>query len=267
MSDRSIGQVESFRQRRAGWIRLGCYASSSMLLIGVWQALGNRFGVLFAPFSKTMRALADIALSGDLAEALLVSGKLYLVSLALCIVVGLGLGLALARFRLLSAAIEPYLFVLYASPTISLIPFIQASLGFGFWAKCLVTVLISIFPVLLTSAEGARAMPRQYLDVAAVFGSNERQLWRDVILPFVTPYAMTGIKQTIALTMAGTLVGEFFLSPDGVAALLLQGTTSLDTASVLAVTVTIALLALGLIGLGALIEGHFAKWRQSSSHP
>jgi len=97
-------------------------------------------------------------------------------------------------------------------------------------------------------------MPRQHLDVAAIFGSNERQLWRDVIIPYVTPYAMTGIKQSIALSMAGTLVAEFFLNPDGVAALLLQGTTIVNTAWVLAVTVFIAALAVILVGVGELIE-------------
>ena len=71
--------------------------------------------------------------------------------------------------------------------------------------------------------EGARSIPRQHLDVAAIFGSNECQLWRDVIVPYVTPYAMTGIKQSIALSMVGTLVAEFFLNPDGMAAVLLEG--------------------------------------------
>ena len=73
----------------------------------------------------------------------------------------------------------------------------------------LVAVLISIFPILISVTEGARSIPRQHLDVAAIFGSNERQLWRDVIVPYVMPFAMSGIKQSIALSMAGTLVAEF----------------------------------------------------------
>ena len=121
-----------------------------------------------------------------------------------------------------------------------------------------------IFPILLGTAEGARSIPRQHLDVAAVFGSNERQLWRDVILPYVTPYAMTGIKQSIALTMVGTLVAEFFLNPDGVAALLLQGTTIVNTAWVLAVTVFVAALAVILVGVGELIERVLVRWRHTA---
>jgi NitT/TauT family transport system permease protein len=137
-------------------------------------------------------------------------------------------------------------------------------LGFEFWPRVLVGVLISIFPVLIGVAEGARSIPRQHLDVAAIFGSNERQLWRDVIIPYVLPYAMSGIKQSIALSMAGTLVAEFFLNPDGIAAVLLQGTTIVDSGWVLAVTIFIAALAVTLVGVGELVERYVIRWRQSA---
>ena len=193
-----------------------------------------------------------------------VSGELYLTTLAINIVVGVTLGLLLARSKLISAAFEPYVFILYATPTISLVPFVSVLFGFEFWPRVLVAVLISIFPVLLGTMEGARSIPRQHLDVAAIFGSNEGQLWRDVIIPYVTPYAMTGIKQSIALSMAGTLVAEFFLNPDGVAALLLQGTTIVDTAWVLAVTVFVAALAVILVGVGEVIEHYLVRWRHTA---
>ena len=166
--------------------------------------------------------------------------------------------------KLVSAAFEPYVYVLYATPTISLVPFVSVLFGFEFWPRVLVSVLISIFPVLIGVTEGARSIPRQHLDVAAIFGSNERQLWRDVIMPYVMPFAMSGIKQSIALSMAGTLVAEFFLNPDGIAAVLLQGTTMVDSGWVLAVTVFISAIAVALVGVGELVERYMVRWRRSA---
>jgi len=83
-------------------------------------------------------------------------------------------------------------------------------------------------------------------------------------VPYITPNAMSGIKQSIALAMAGTLVAEFFLNPDGVAAVLLQGTSTLDSASVLAVTLFVAALAVALVGIGELIERRLVRWRLAS---
>jgi ABC-type nitrate/sulfonate/bicarbonate transport system permease component len=257
-------RLERFRSVNAWWIRLACYATSIILLFAVWQAFGRSFGVLFVPFIATMRTLWGMLDGGPLPDALWVSGELYLVSLAISIVLGIAIGLALARFKLVAAAFEPYIFILYATPTISLVPFISVIFGFGFWPKALVSVLISIFPILIGVMEGARSIPRRHLDVAAIFGSSEGQLWRDVIVPYVTPHAMTGIKQSIALAMAGTLVGEFFLNPDGVAAVLLEGTTTLDSASVLAVTFFVAALAMLLVGIGELIERRLLRWRHSA---
>jgi len=257
-------RIRQFRAARAPWIRVACYALSIVLLLGAWQAFGHSFGVLFVPFTTTMSQLWAMVHSGPLLEALVVSGKLYGVTLAINIVVGVSVGLLLARSKLIAAAFEPYVYVLYATPTISLVPFVSVMFGFEFWSRVLVSVVISIFPILLGTVEGARSMPRQHLDVAAIFGSSEGQLWRDVIIPYVTPYAMTGIKQSIALSMVGTLVAEFFLNPDGVAAVLLQGTTIIDSAWVLAVTVFIAALAVALVGIGELIERQLVRWRHTA---
>jgi NitT/TauT family transport system permease protein len=244
-------------------LKLFCYVLSAAVLIGAWQAFGHSFGILFVPFTATVARLWSLLTDGPLLPALGVSAELYVTALAISIVAGVALGLALARIRLVSEALEPWIFVLYATPTIALVPFISVTLGFGFWPKALVAVLITIFPILFGTMQGARSMPKLHLDVAAMFGSNERQLWRDVILPYVTPFAMSGIKQSIALTMAGTLVAEFFLNPDGVAAVLLEATTVVNSASVLAVTLFIAILAGLLVGVGELIERRLIRWRES----
>ncbi len=257
-------RVARFRTVNAWWIQIACYAASILLLLAAWEALGNSFGVLFVPFTTTMKQLWVMLDGGPMLPALWVTAKLYFVTLAINIVVGVGVGLAVARLKLVEAAFEPYIFILYATPTISLVPFVSVLFGFEFWPRVLVAVLISIFPILLGTTEGARSISRQHIDVAAIFGSNEWQLWRDVIVPYVTPFAMTGIKQSIALTMVGALVAEFFLNPDGIAALLLEGTTIVNTAWVLAVTVFIAALAVVLVGVGELIERYLVRWRRSA---
>ena len=54
-------RVNRFRIVNAWWIRLACYAPSIVLLLGVWQALGRSFGILFVPFTTTMVQLVGHA--------------------------------------------------------------------------------------------------------------------------------------------------------------------------------------------------------------
>jgi hypothetical protein len=49
-----------------------------------------------------------------------------------------------------------------------------------------------------------------------------------------------------------------------VAAVLLEGTTIVDTAWVLAVTVFVAALAVALVGVGELVERYLVRWRHTA---
>jgi hypothetical protein len=59
-----------------------------------------------------MKQLWVMLNGGPLLPALWVSGQLYLTTLAINIAVGVTLGLLLARSELISAAFEPYIFIL-----------------------------------------------------------------------------------------------------------------------------------------------------------
>jgi ABC-type nitrate/sulfonate/bicarbonate transport system permease component len=265
MDGRSWTQrIQRFRSRRAGWIRGGCYVVSIGALLGLWQYVGNDFGILFAPLSVTLQNMVTLTLNGTIGPAMLVSGRIYVLTLGIDIVTGIGVGLALARIRWFAAAFEPYVFILYSAPTVALVPMAFAVFGFALTTQVLIAVLISVFPIVFGVMEGARSIPPIYLDVGATYGSSESQLWRDVILPYVTPYLMTGVRQTIAMALVGTLVSEFFLSADGVSGLLIEGVTEFQPAKVLAVTVLVSALALVLVGVGDLVERVLVPWPRAT---
>jgi ABC-type nitrate/sulfonate/bicarbonate transport system permease component len=251
----------SFRDEHADWIRAGCYALSVVLALGFWQATGSDFSVFFAPFSTTLVELWQLTVHGPLLQALATSGGVFGAGLGISIVGGIVFGLALARSKWLAAAFEGYAYLLYSVPTIMLVPFIFILMGFGFWPQVLIVVLIAMFPVYLGVLEGARSVPQELLDVAAIYRSTERQLWADIILPYVVPFAMTGIRQAIALSLVGTLVAEFFLNATGVAAILLEGTTSVNAAEVLSVTLLVAIIAVVLVALGQYAEQRLVRWK------
>lgn len=240
---------------------MGCYVLSVVLVVGVWQAIGNDFSVFFTSFTNALSELWQLTVNGPLPAALNTSGAVFGAGLGISVTGGILLGLVLARNRWLAAAFEGYLYLLYAIPTITLVPFIFALMGFGFWPQVLIVVLLAMFPVFLGVLEGARSIPQELLDVAASYGSNERQLWRDVILPYVIPFAMTGVRQAIALALVGTLVAEFFLNTTGVAAILVEGTTNINAAEVLAVTLLVAVIAIILVTLGQFAERWLVRWK------
>jgi NitT/TauT family transport system permease protein len=137
-------------------------------------------------------------------------------------------------------------------------------MGVGLVPRLIVIVLHAIFPIILTTLEGTLSAPRHLLDVARSYGSTERQLWRDVLIPYTVPFAMSGIRQAVGRGLVGTVASEFFLSATGLGHLLIGGVFRFDSAAVLAATLVITLLALALTAAAQRVEARFTPWREGA---
>jgi len=205
--------------------------------------------------------LVELARGGELWRALLSSLSLFASGLALSVLIGVPFGLLLARLRPLRVALEGYIAFMNATPMAALIPFILSMMGFGFAPKVLVVFLFSVFPLLYNTVEGARSLKPELIEVARSFRSGEAALWRDVLLPFVLPFALTGFRQAIGRALVGMVAAEFFLSASGLGMLIQEGANSSDTAAVLAMILLITLLGVALMELGNALERRYASWR------
>ena len=230
--------------------------------LALWEIAGRIAGAAFmAPASETIVRLYQLARSGELTNQLISSAVLFVTGFALAVIVGLPAGLLFARIRILRVAIEPYVVVLYATPMVALIPFILSMMGFGFAPKVLVVFLFAVFPILYNTVEGARSIRPELIEVARSFRSSERALWRDVLLPFVLPFALTGIRQAIGRALVGMVASEFFLSASGIGMVLQSASQSIDTATVFAAILLVTLLGVLLMELGSWVERRYAAWR------
>jgi ABC-type nitrate/sulfonate/bicarbonate transport system permease component len=144
---------------------------------------------------------------------------------------------------------------------VALIPFILSLMGFGFGPKVLVVFLFAVFPVLYNTVEGARSIKPELLEVARSFRSGEWALWREVIVPYTLPFAMTGVRQAIGRALVGMIAAEFFLSSTGLGQLIMTATQSFDTAAVFAAILIIVAAGLALTRVGLALEHHFTRWR------
>ena len=235
------------------------------LVVGAaaWEIVGRHTSIAFmASLSETMVRLWQLTLSGELPRQALSSATLFVTGLALAIVVGMPLGLLMARLKWLREALDVYIMVLYATPMVALIPFILSLMGFGFAPKVLVVFLFAVFPILYNTIEGARSIKPELIEVARSYRSREWALWREVMVPYTLPYAMTGIRQAIGRALVGMLAAEFFLSATGLGQLIMNATQNFDTGAVFAVIVVILAAGLGLMRLGLMLEARFAQWRR-----
>jgi len=241
--------------RPLGWLLTSVGLGAGAVL---WEIAGRTVGAAFvAPLSETLQVAATPAVWRALGSSLVLFG----VGFGLSVAIGVPLGLLLARMRLLRVALESYIAILNATPMAALIPFILSMMGFDFAPKVLVVFLFAVFPILYNTVEGARSIRPELIEVARSFRSTERALWRDVLLPFVLPFALTGIRQAIGRALVGMVAAEFFLSASGIGMTLQSAAQSFDTATVFAAILLVTLLGVALMELGGAIERRYAAWR------
>ena len=238
------------------------YAISLTVGAALWQiAAYNTSPTFLSPFTKTMAQLWDFIVDGTLALALFSSLGLFFTGMIFAIVVGVMLGLLLARVRLLRVALENYITILYATPMVALIPFILSTMGFGFAPKVLVVFLFAFFPILYNTVEGARSLKPELIEVARSYRSTESEIWRDLLIPYTLPYALTGIRQGIARGLVGMVSAELFLSSSGMGQLIMRSGQDFDIPALYGSILVITILGVIMMSFGRMLENHFARWR------
>lgn len=237
------------------------------LVVGalVWQWGAAHTGSAFlASFTDTIARMWSDLISGVIADAIAQSMFVFLTGLVLAIVLGVPFGLFLARIRLLRIALESYIMIVYATPLVALIPFILSMMGFGFWPKVLVVFLFAFFSVLYNTVEGARSLKPELVEVARSFRSNERQMWRDVLVPYTLPFVMTGIRQAIGRALVGLVTAEFFLSGNGIGLLILRNGQDFDVPGLYSAILLVTIVGVLLMAFGRFLEGRFSVWREQT---
>ncbi|HEX5777246.1 MAG TPA: ABC transporter permease [Xanthobacteraceae bacterium] len=245
--------------------RLSRYATYIVALAAgalLWQAVASQTNPAFlASFTATMGAIYDFIITGTLFRVLSSSLLVFFTGLGAAIVFGIGVGLLLARVRLLRVGLESYIMVVYATPMVALIPFIMSMMGFGFAPKALVVFLFAFFSILYNTIEGARSLKPEMLEVARSFRSGEWGVWRDVLIPYTLPYAMTGVRQGIGRGLVGLIAGEFFLSGTGIGLLIMQSERDFNVPALYGSILIITILGVLLMSIGRILENRFAAWR------
>ncbi|MFQ6551729.1 choline ABC transporter permease subunit [Aestuariibius insulae] len=131
---------------------------------------------------------------------------LVLMACLVCMSIGVPIGIALAHRPRLFAAVRPVLDLMQTLPTfVYLIPAI-VFFGIGMVPGLIATVIFVIpAPIRLTHL-GISSTPKDLLEAAQAFGSTGLQtLWK-VELPYAIPQIMTGLNQTIMLSLSMVVI-------------------------------------------------------------
>ncbi len=154
---------------------------------------------------------------------------LVLASCVVCMAIGVPIGIAAAHRPRLYAALRPVLDLMQTLPTfVYLIPAI-VFFGIGMVPGLIATVIFVLpAPIRLTHL-GIASTPSQLLEAAQAFGATPRQTLRKVELPYAMPQIMTGLNQTIMLSLSMVVIAAL-VGADGLGVPVVRALNQVNTA-------------------------------------
>ena len=186
------------------------------------------------------------------------------IGLAISLVLGLALAVAMDASRLVRRMLYPLVVVSQTIPTTAIAPLFVLWFGYGIWSKVLVTVLITFFPITITVYDGLRSAKVEMIELLQTYGASQWEIFKKIKIPCALPYFFSAVKMAVPMSVIGAAIGEWLGAKSGLGYFSRRMMTQLDGAGVFAPIVLLAAAAMLAVGIVALLERYFVRWRGES---
>jgi len=175
-------------------------------------------------------------------------------------VAGILVGVAMGRVRELDWFLSTYIRALYALPLIALVPIVIIWVGYQPEARLTIVVISAFLPVAVTTADGTRAIPREYLDVGQMFGAKARHVWFGIALPTALPHIVAGIELGFARGITNAIAVEVLASVKGMGMSVFEKSGQLNENASLVYVLALAIFAVTIRTLMIRSRRWIAPW-------
>lgn len=258
-SSASADEAPKLKQELPNWA-ITCMSVGFVIV--AWEFFGRDVNPVFGSYPTAIaQAFWELVKNGQLLAALIQSLKAFLVGYALSVLVGVPLGLIIGRSRFLEAAIGVFITGAYAMPLVALVPLLVLWMGLGFAVKACVVFLMAVFPIVINTWLGVRAVPKTLIEVGKSFVASDFTILRRIVLPATIPYIMAGIKLAVGRGVVAMVIAEFFTAISGLGAIIINAANAFDTAKMFVPVIVLMVLATMLNAFVGFIERKVAPWQ------
>ena len=196
------------------------YGMLTAALFGVWvvyfwQLLTVAFDVprvLLPPPSLILQSMAAHwpTLWGDFVQTVL---KAVLIGWTLGSGLGFAVAVAIDRLPFLQRGLLPLASLTSTIPLVAVAPIAVMWFGFEWQSKAAVVVLMTFFPMLVSTLAGLKASGRLERELMYSYAASYGRTLLALRLPAALPFMFGALKVNATLALIGAIVAEFFGSP------------------------------------------------------
>ncbi|AMN39608.1 ABC transporter permease [Rhodoplanes sp. Z2-YC6860] len=137
-----------------------------------------------------------------------------LCGLSIAVAIGIPLGILMGRFKPVENFFMPLVGALMPIPSLAWVPIFILWFGLGNTVAVLIVFYAALFPMLLNTWSGVRAVNPLWLRAAGAMGASENALFWKVMVPAASPYIITGVRQSFLRAWIAVIGAEFLAASD-----------------------------------------------------
>lgn len=177
------------------------YAGVTALVVLVaWQLASNaiRSDLLLPPPWKTAKAFMVAVQDVETLRNLLLTFRRIVTGLAVALTIGLSLGFLMGWSLAAMRIIDPILGTVRQVPVMAWVPLTIVWFGLGDGPTIFLIALVGVFPILLNTIAGVRAISKDYFNAARSMGAGGWSLFKDIMVPAALPDVLTGLRLAVS---------------------------------------------------------------------
>lgn len=247
--------------RKQRWI-IGTVNLATFFLI--WQIAATTTDIpqLFLPsVTDVFRELREMHEEGILWNNLAISAWIYVVGMVISIAIAVPLGLLIGGVRILDRILAPYVWAVYTTPRLILMPLILLWVGINDTARIVIIVLSAVPATLVVVMEGVKTVDNSLIRAAKSFGASRFRLFRSVVLPSTVPFVATGIRMGVSRGLIGLFIGELFTAANGIGYIITLASKTFNSARTYGMLLIFIMFCVAMVGLSQLLERKVSAWR------
>jgi nitrate/nitrite transport system permease protein len=178
---------------------------------------------------------------------------------ALALIVGTPVGFFLGLSKTFTKTFDPIIQVLRPVSPLAWLPlglvlFLSAGKQASELGALFTIAVCAMWPTVLNTAVGVRAIPQDYLNVAKVLKLSRAKTLFKVLIPATLPYMFTGFRLSLGIAWLVIVASEMLTGTPGVGGFLWQEYNSLVYAHILLAIITIGVVGFALDRLMGMAE-------------
>ncbi|MFD0686074.1 ABC transporter permease [Actinomadura fibrosa] len=231
-----------------------------LLVAAWWAATANSTDFFWPPLSDILGTFDDTWFHGRITSDVLPSLARLLAGYSLALLLGVGLGTAIGSARVLRALLEPSLEFFRAIPSPVLVPILMLFAGIGNGMKVLVIVSGCVWPVLLNTVEGVRALDEVLRDTARCYRMRPHSRFVHLVLRGASPQIAAGARQALSIGIILMVISEMFAASNGLGFTIIQFQRSFSVPQMWTGIILLGLIGIALSVVFQTVEARVLSW-------